>query len=264
VTGVTRIAAGLDVGSLWTKAVAVVDGAVRGHSIVSTGDGAREAAREALREALAALGASPGDVPDVVVTGAGAKRIDFAPARAADVMCLARGAAFVHPAARIVLDLGAESTRAVRIDERGDVVEYALNDKCAAGAGVFLDAIAAVLRVPLDEVGPLSLRSTADVEITSMCVAFAESEVVSLVHRRTPKEDILRGLHRSIAARIHGLASRVGGEGETLAVGGMALNAGIRACLEARLKRPVAVPESPRIVGALGAALLAAERGADR
>ena len=255
------LAAGLDVGALSTKAVAVRDGAPCGQAVVPTGDDAGAAAEQALREVLAPIGATPGDLGALTATGAGRKALKLPHEAATDVLCAARGAAFAHPGARVVLDLGAESTRAVKLDAQGEILEYALNDKCAAGTGVFLDAIAGVLKVPLDEVGPLSLKSAADVAITSMCVAFAESEVVSLVHRRTPREDILRGLHRAIAARIFSLAGRVGLEDPVLAVGGMALNVGITQQLEELAKRPVIVPAEPRTINALGAALLAAARG---
>ncbi|MBI5487142.1 MAG: 2-hydroxyglutaryl-CoA dehydratase [Deltaproteobacteria bacterium] len=257
----TSLAAGLDMGALWTKAVAVRDGAPCGSAVVPTGDDSGAAAERALREALAPSGATLGDLAALTVTGAGRKALRLPHETATDVLCAARGAAFAHPGARVVLDLGAESTRAVKLDQRGEILEYALNDKCAAGTGVFLDAIAAVLKVPIEEIGPLSLRSSADVAITSMCVAFAESEVVSLVHRRTPREDILRGLHRAIAARIFSLAGRVGLEQPLLAVGGMALNVGITTQLEELAKLPVVVPAEPRTVNALGAALLAAARG---
>jgi predicted CoA-substrate-specific enzyme activase len=250
--------AGLDVGALWTKAVIVRDGRPVSSCVVPTADQAKDAAERALDEALAAAGTGRAALGGVVATGAGRKRAACAKEQATEVMCLARGASFLRPGTRVVLDLGAEGTRAARLDERGEVLEYALNDKCAAGTGVFLDAIAGVLGVPIEELGPLSLTSTADVQITSMCVAFAESEVVSMVHRRTPKQDILRGLHRAIASRIFGLVNRLGVEDGTLAAGGLARNTGLVACLEELMKRKVERPEEPRMVNALGAALLAA------
>jgi len=256
------IHAGIDVGSLWTKAVVLKDGAVAGWSVRPTGDSAREAADEALRDALAPLAATPGDLGGAVVaTGAGKRAAQAARETAAEIMCAARGAAFLRPGARGVLDMGGESTRVVRLDEKGEILDYALNDKCAAGTGVFLDAMGAVMGVPVDRMGPLSLESDADVNITSMCVAFAESEVVSQVHRQTPKKDILRGLHKSIATRIAGMASRVGLTEGCVAVGGLALNSGIVWWLEEMLRARLVVPENPQIVPALGAALIAAGRG---
>jgi predicted CoA-substrate-specific enzyme activase len=256
--------AGLDVGALWTKAVVLREGALAGWGVVPTGDSSRKAAEEALKEALKPIGAAIGDLKGVAATGAGKKEVKLAAEQATEIMCAARGAAFLHPEARGVVDMGGESTRAVKLDETGGVVDYALNDKCAAGTGVFLDAMAKVMGVKVEDMGPLSLQSTADVAITSMCVAFAESEVVSQVHRQTPKKDILRGIHRSIATRVFGLVSRAGLEGGSLAIGGLALNPGIVACLEDLMKRKLIVPENPMIVCALGAALIAAGTGERR
>jgi predicted CoA-substrate-specific enzyme activase len=258
------IFAGLDVGSLWTKAVVLRDGAVAGWCVAPTGDSSSGAAEGALKEALAPLGAAIGDLASVVATGAGRKEVKLAAEHATEVVCAAAGAAFLRPGARGVVDMGGESTRAVKLDGAGGIVDYALNDKCAAGTGVFLDAMAKVMGVKVEDMGPLSLESTADVNITSMCVAFAESEVISQVHRRTPKKDILRGIHRSIATRVFGLINRAGLDGGGLAVGGLALNAGILACLEELMKSRLEVPENPRIVSALGAALIAAGHGGRR
>jgi len=255
------IAAGLDIGSLWTKAVVLKDGTMAGWCVAPTGESTGESVEGALKEALKPLGASIGDVKVIVATGAGRKEISFAAADATEVLCAALGTAFLNPGARGVIDMGGESIRVVKLDEKGNVVEYALNDKCAAGTGVFLDAMAKALGVKVDEMGPLSLESTADVNITSICVAFAESEVVSLVHRQTPREDILKGIHKSIATRIFGMVRRIGLEGEKLAIGGLARNRGIISCLEDMVKDKITVPENPQIVSATGAALVAAGRG---
>ncbi|MFH1436322.1 MAG: acyl-CoA dehydratase activase [Pseudomonadota bacterium] len=252
------LAGGLDVGSLWTKAVVLRGGEVVGWSVALTGERSSRAAEKALKKALEPVGASMGDVAAVVATGAGKKEVSFARQQAAEVVCLAKGAARLCPGARGVIDMGGESTRVVKMDEAGSVMDYALNDKCAAGTGVFLDAMAKVLKVGVEEMGPLSLESDADVNITSTCVAFAESEVVSLIHRQTPKRDILRGIHRSIATRVFGMVNRIGLEGTKAAVGGLSLNTGIVACLEDMIKDKLTIPENPQIASALGAALIAA------
>jgi len=140
-------------------------------------------------------------------------------------------------------------------------VDLAVNDKCAAGSGIFLDAVAKLMRLRLEDMGRLALESSADVTITSTCIVFAESEVVSLIHRQTPPKDILRALHRSIATRIFGLVGRVGLGAGTVAIGGLASNVAIRSCLEELMKTPIAVPARPQMVAALGAALLAADSG---
>ena len=142
----------------------------------------------------------------------------------------------------------------MKLDPAGNVLEFAQNDKCAAGTGVFLDAIAKVMALRPEEMGPLSLQSTADVQITTLCVAFIESEVVSLIHRQTPKQDILRGMHLSIATRVYGLAKRVGLDSQpgNLAVGGLGKNVGIVACLAELLKQELVIPERPDIASAAG------------
>lgn len=140
-------------------------------------------------------------------------------------------------------------------------MEFAFNDKCAAGTGIFLDSMAGVLGVAVEKMGPLSLESTAAVSITSTCVVFAESEVVSQIHRQTPKRDILRGIHKSIAARVFGLVNRIGLQANAMAIGGLARNAGIIACLEEMMGCNIRVPENPQIVSALGAALIAGGKG---
>ncbi len=255
------ITAGLDVGSLFTKAVVVADGSLAGWALAPTGESIGDTAEAALSRALGA-GSLPRDsLQAITATGAGKKEVPFAGAQATEVLCAARGIRFLHPEARGLLDLGGESTRAARLDERGGVLEFALNDKCAAGTGIFLDAMAQVLGIPLEQMGPLSLESTAAVSITSTCVVFAESEVVSQVHRQTPKKDILRGIHRSIAARVFGLANRIGLGADTLAIGGLARNTGILACLEELMGCRLRVPENPQLVCALGAALIASGNG---
>jgi len=255
--------AGLDMGSLWTKAVVLADGEIAGWHVMPSGESSRDTATAALAAALAPLKAVLGDVASVAATGAGkgeATQAGQANREATEVLCAARGLSHLHPEARGVIEIGGESTRVVRLDDQGGVLEFAKNDKCASGTGIFLDAMGKLMGVELGEMGPLSLTSTEDVQITSTCVVFAESEVVSQVHRQTPKQDILRGIHRSIAVRVHGLVNRLQLDGRTaMVIGGLALNSGILRCLEELMYTPLAVPDQPQIVTALGAALIASE-----
>ncbi|MBN2496801.1 MAG: 2-hydroxyglutaryl-CoA dehydratase [Deltaproteobacteria bacterium] len=254
--------AGLDIGSLWTKAVVLGGGAVAGWHVMPTGESSRDAARTALEAALGKAKAVPDDLSTLGATGAGKGEVERAAHQASEVLCAARGIHFLHPEARGVIDIGGESTRAVKLDADGNVLEFAKNDKCASGTGIFLDAMAKLMGLSLREMGPLSLTSTADVHITSTCVVFAESEVVSQIHRQTPRQDILRGIHRSVAVRVHGLANRVDLEGpSTAAIGGLALNTGILHCLRELMGGLLAVPDEPQIVTALGAALIASDHG---
>jgi len=256
--------AGIDVGTLWTKALVLEDNRIVGWGSSLTGESCDHAARQTLGRALASCGASIDDVSVAVATGEGKADVTFTHDQATDIVCIARGIHFLLPDARAVIDMGGESTVAVKLDEKGQIVEYVRNDKCAAGTGIFLDAMGKVMGVGVEDMGPLSLKSTAEASITSMCVVFAESEVVSQVHRRVPKEDIVKGIHRSIATRIFGLASRLELNGGTVAIGGLARNQGIISCLEEMIKRKLTVPENPQLVSALGAAIVASEKGAER
>ena len=253
------ITAGIDVGSLWTKAVVVRDGADAGSHFAPTGANGGAAAA-VLGEALAALGLPAERLDAIVAIGAGKAETGLAVEAGNDVLCAARGVRRLFPDCRGVIDLGGESTQAFKLDDAGNVLELAVSDKCAAGTGVFLEAVGKLMRVGPEEMGPLALQSSADIAITSTCVVFAESEVVSLIHRQTPRADILRALHRSIATRMFGLVGRVGLGAGTVAIGGLAQNVGIRSYLEQLMKAPLVVPERPQTVAALGAALVAAER----
>lgn len=248
---------GVDAGSLTTKAVVMEGLFVLGRSLVHSSE--KDAGSMAIGEALKAAGLSRDRVTAIVSTGIGRAEVPDT-LQATEIACDARGAKHLLPTASTVIDMGAEGSRAIRCDESGRVSDFVLNDKCAAGSGVFLDAMAKALRVSVPEMGELSLKSTQDVNITAMCVVFAESEVVSQIHRKVPKEDILNGIHKSIATRLVGMVNRVGIRKDVVAVGGVARNAGVVRWLRELLNVEIAVPESPEFVGAIGAALIAADR----
>jgi benzoyl-CoA reductase subunit D len=156
-----------------------------------------------------------------------------------------------------VIDVGAEEGRAIKVDESGRVVDFAINEKCAAGAGAFTEAMARALEVKIEEMGPLSLKSTQVVPMNAQCAVFAESELVTLVHSKVPKPDMARAIHDAIADRIVSMVRRVGIEKEIMLIGGVAHNIGFVSSLNQGLKTEVIVPEDPEYVGALGAALSA-------
>jgi len=253
------ITAGIDIGSLTAKAVILEDSKILSSSLSLTGDSSNEAAIGVMEEAIKKAGLSSGSVEYIVSTGAGKKEVALTSEQATEVMCDAKGVQLLYPQVGGVIDIGAESCRAIKCDQ-GNVVDFAMNDKCAAGTGIFLDAMAKALEVKPEEMGELSLRSRQDINITSMCAVFAESEVVSLIHRKADKVDILKGIHKSIATRVYGLANRIRIEGDTVVIGGIAKNMGLIAFLEEMMKRKVVVPRAPQIVGALGAAIIARER----
>ena len=254
------ITAGIDVGSLATKAVLLDQDRIMSYDVLGTGVNAEEAAKKAMDSVLKKAGISFEDIHSVVCTGAGKKKVPYESEQATEVVCDARGTRHLFPDANGVIDIGAESCRAIKFDSEGNIIDFALNDKCASGTGIFLDAMAKALRVKPEEMGELSLQSTQDIEVTSMCSVFAESEVVSMIHRKVPKNDILRGIHKSIASRIYGLTNRILLEGDLIIMGGIAGNMGLITILRELMNSKLIVPDEPEIVGALGAALLAREK----
>jgi benzoyl-CoA reductase subunit D len=170
----------------------------------------------------------------------------------------------VFDTARTVIDVGAEEGRAVRCSESGRVEDFAVNEKCAAGAGTFTEAMARALEVDLEELGRMSLRSTQAVPMNAQCTVFAESEVVSLLHAKTPKEDISRAVHDAMASRITSMVRKVGLQEDVVAIGGLAKNVGFIDSMKRNLETKILIPQEPEYVGALGAALIAADRLAER
>jgi predicted CoA-substrate-specific enzyme activase len=257
------ITLGIDIGSLETKAALMQENGLLAFHVMKTGESSREAAKKARDAVLAEAGMEAASIERIGSTGAGREEADIASVSFTEVVAVGRGVQWMVPGAPGAIDAGGESTRVMKFDDRGRMVDFTLNDKCAAGTGIFLDVIAKLMQVPVEEMGPLSLESTAEVNITSMCVVFAESEVVSQVHRQTPKVDILRGVHKSIATRIYGMVNRTGiGEG-TAMVGGLARNIGIVKVLEEMMEANLVVPKNPHLAGAVGTALLAGEGGVE-
>lgn len=248
---------GIDVGSLSTKAVVMESGRILGRCLVHSS--AADASGQAIAGALAEAGLARDGIV-AVATGIGKKEVAGASEHASEIVCDARGVRHLVPTAGTVIDIGAEGSRVIKCDAGGRIADFVLNDKCAAGTGVFLDAMGKALRVAVADMGELSLRSTQEVNVTSTCVVFAESEVVSQIHRRTPKEDILNGIHKSIATRVFGMVNRVGATRDVVVVGGLARNIGVVKSLEKLLGQAILVPEYPEFAGAVGAALIAAER----
>jgi predicted CoA-substrate-specific enzyme activase len=196
-----------------------------------------------------------------VATGVGSKTVTFSQQQKAITTCLARGVNRLFPSAHMVIDMGAETSTVLKINERGRVTDWAGQDKCAAGTGMFVQAMAKVMQVSLDEMSEYSLRAKGKADITGTCAVFAESEVISHIHRvpPTPKEDIIAGIHSSMVSRVIGLLKRLGIEKDVAVVGGVARNKGLIAILERELGFKVLVTENPEMVAALGAAILAKE-----
>jgi predicted CoA-substrate-specific enzyme activase len=254
--------AGVDMGSTATKAVVLVDGRISGTDARATGSDPERAGEEALRAALEAAGTRLDDLATVVATGYGRRTLSLADEVVNEINANARGAAWLGSSAgrvRTIIDIGGQDSKVIALDADGVIRDFAMNDKCAAGTGKFLEVIAQLLEVRVEELGDLAGHAERPVTIASTCVVFAQSEVVGLIAKRTSKGDIVAGIHRAIASRVVNMARRVGVEPVVVFDGGPARNEGLRAALEAELGQRVFVPAHPQLVVALGAALVAAD-----
>lgn len=250
--------AGVDSGSTSTDAVILnSEKQIVGSVILPTGAGAASGAEKALAAALGNADLTRADIDVVVTTGYGRETIGLSDASATEITCHAKGAHFLYPEARTVIDIGGQDSKVIRIDENGNVVNFVMNDKCAAGTGRFLDMMAKTLELTLPEMSELGLHWKNEVTISSMCTVFAESEVVSLVADNTAPEDIIHGLNASVAGKTLSLVKRLGGEPAYVMTGGVAQNRGVVKELSDKLGSPVYVPKEAQLCGAIGAALLA-------
>ncbi len=253
---------GIDMGAKTIKVVILRDGDVVARAIRAGGFDAAGTARQLMAQALAEAGVGRGDIGRVFATGAGREEAPDADGTLTEVSCAVRGAAHLVPDARTVIDVGAEEGRAIRCDERGKVVDFAINEKCAAGAGAFTEAMARALEVPLEELGALSLKSTKTIPMNAQCTVFAESEVVSMIHGNVAKEDMARAVHEAMASRIVSMARKVGFAPPVVLIGGLARNVGFVDALRRGLEiDTLHIPPDPEFCGALGAALAARASG---
>jgi len=249
-------AAGVDVGSTQTKAV-VIDESRRivSRALTATGANVIRAAETAFQSALADGSLREEEIEYVVGTGYGRYKVTFGNTQVTEISCHGRGAIQMFPATRTVVDMGGQDTKAIRVSPRGEIIDFCMNDKCAAGTGRFLGAASAALEIPLDELGPTAMRGERPVKISTTCTVFAESEVLSWLGKGKKIQDILLGVHESIAMRSAGLLRRVGIEEEVTFTGGVARNEAMVEALNRRLGTRVNVSEESHFMGALGAAL---------
>ena len=251
-------AAGVDVGSTQTKAVIINEGQeIVSTSLIDTGANVVRAAENSYSAALKSAGLEESEVEYVIGTGYGRYRVTFGNTQVTEISCHARGAVHMFPNTRMVVDMGGQDTKAIRINSMGEIVDFCMNDKCAAGTGRFLGAASSALEIPLPELGPTALTAQKPVRISTTCTVFAESEVLSWLGKGKKIEDILMGVHQSIAKRSIGLMRRVGIEDEITFTGGVAKNTGIIYALEENLGHKLNVSETSHYMGALGAALFA-------
>ena len=251
------ITAGIDIGSITTKAAVMAEGKIRGTKVVFTGYNAEQAGTKVYEELLAELGMEKSDVGRIVSTGYGRNSVKFMDKAMTEIICHGAGAHYLNPRARSVIDIGGQDSKAIVLDEKGKVKNFAMNDKCAAGTGRFLEVMARALEVDLDGFGTLSLRAGDPSRISSLCTVFAESEVISLISKGENRENIIAGIHESIAARIAAMANRLRIAPLVVMTGGVAKNIGVVKALERKIGMAVEVSEYAQVNGAIGAAFLA-------
>jgi (R)-2-hydroxyacyl-CoA dehydratese activating ATPase len=249
--------AGIDIGSTMTKVV-LVDGKGLTVSVVKgpTGPEHRRLADEVMRQALNFAGVNLQDVLYVVSTGYGRVNVPFADRQITELTCHSRGVFSLFPNVRTAIDIGGQDAKAMKI-RAGKLVDFAMNDKCAAGTGRFLEIMAATLGISLEEMGALAARATKKIAMSSLCTIFAQQEVISSLSDGAPVEDILSGLNEALVTRVAALAQRMRIEPDVVLTGGVAKNQGIVKAMKDVLKCEILVPEDPILTGALGAALLA-------
>jgi len=249
--------AGIDIGSISTKAAIMEGDRMLASRVIFTGYNAETAGRKVFEMVLDNANLASRDIGRIIATGYGRKSVAFADRAVTEIMCHAAGARYMNPHIRSVIDIGGQDSKAILLDETGRVVNFAMNDKCAAGTGRFLEVMARALEVDLDEFGRLSLQAAAPSKISSLCTVFAESEVISLIARGEKRENIIAGIHESICIRVLAMANRVGIRAPIAMTGGVARNIGVVKAFEKAVGLPVAVSEYAQINGAIGAALLA-------
>lgn len=251
---------GVDIGSVFTKAVLIENRKPFVFEVVTSGGNYKEAAGKAMSQVLSRAGISLENVTGIVTTGLGATSAPFPSRQVSDISCQAKGVNYLLPGVRTVIDIGGQSSKVIKINSEGNAVDFVISEKCAAGSGRFLQIISRILGVKIDDIGPLSLKSRQAVEFSTGCAVFAESETISHIAEGALKEDILAGVHKAIAAKVVGLVNRIGLEMECGLTGGGAEDIGLVEKIGEALGIKVLVPEQPRITAALGAACIATER----
>ena len=252
------ITAGIDIGSITAKAALIEENRLLGTRLQFTGYNAQKAGKAVLEELIAQTGVQREQIALVVSTGYGRNSVDFADKAITEITCHGAGAHFIDPETRFVIDVGGQDSKVIKIDAAGKVLDFAMNDKCAAGTGRFLEVMARAMEADLDDFGEISARADNPASISSICTVFAESEVISLISKGETRENMIAGIHESVASRISAMARRVGVIEPVMMTGGVARNPGVVRALENRLRVGIRVSTHAQLNGAIGAALLAA------
>ena len=252
------MSAGCDVGSLTTKAVILNNTRVISHALIPSSFNPGKSAAEVMDMALNAAGLTLKDIGFCVGTGYGREKIPFVGKAVSEIACHARGAHWLLPSIRTIIDIGGQDCKAIRIDETGNIVRFVTNDKCASGTGRFLEVMAKLLGLTLEELGSLSAQARNPITLAATCTAWAQAEVIVHLNQNTPKADLAAGINQAMAARVAILAKSVGVEKDVCMTGGVAKNAGVLEAMEKQLNVPMRrLRLDPQVMGALGAAVFA-------
>ncbi len=254
------ITLGMDLGTQRVKAVILKDGAVVARRQAFSGFDASAAAQEAVAEALKDANLQRKDIAYAVATGSSMENAPQVDGTVSMMGADAKAGVYLFPKARTIIDIGAEEARAVKCDDKAVMVDFVVNERCAAGAGAFIEAMARALEVKLEDMGPLSLKAERASPINASCVIFGESDVVSLIHRQESKPEIARAVFDAMADRISSMVHRLGVNPDVVLIGGVAKDVGFIAALKRKLGVEILIPEFPDYAGALGAALTAANK----
>ena len=251
------ITCGIDVGSITTKAAVVKDGELIADKVIFTGYNARKAGEEVFQQIVKRIGIQPALIEKIISTGYGRNSVTIANKAITEITCHAAGAYYLDPMVRSVIDIGGQDSKAIAVNDTGSPLDFAMNDKCAAGTGRFLEVMAGALAVDLDNFGDFSLKAKHPATISSLCTVFAESEVISLIAIGEKRENIIAGIHEAIAARVVAMANRVGFTTRIMMTGGVAKNIGVVRALERKIGQKIEVSEKSQVTGAIGAAMIA-------
>jgi len=253
------ITIGIDVGSITTKAVMMKDGALVSAKVINTGYNTKNAGETVLEDIISEVRIKRSSIERIVATGYGRNSVLFADKAVTEITCHAYGGRYLNPKIRSVIDIGGQDSKAIVMDEKGRIKDFAMNDKCAAGTGRFLEVMARALEVNLDDFGKMSLNAENPSIISSICTVFAESEIISLISKGEKRENIIAGIHNSISVRVVAMAGRIGLTAPVMMTGGVAKNIGVVKALEKKTGHSIFVSKEAQVAGAIGAAIIAVD-----
>ncbi len=253
------ITVGIDVGSIGTKAAVIKDNEILATVVTATGYNVQKIGKDVFDQVISKAGLNESDVDRVIATGYGRNSVSNADKAVTEITCHAAGAHFLNPSIRSIIDIGGQDSKAIVVDDKGRVMDFAMNDKCAAGTGRFLEVMARAMDMELSTFGEKSLTHDKKVVISSLCTVFAESEVISLISKGEKRANIIAGIHAAIASRVVAMGNRIGIKEPVMMTGGVAKNIGVVKAIEEKLNCSIHVSENAQVNGAIGAGLIAAK-----